>query len=144
MYKGLYTMNRLAFGIASSPSIWQEKLDQILQDIPYCHCILDDILSLGRDDSEHLNILDKVCKRLLSYGLRLNKDKCAYMQDKLEYCGYVITRDGVQQSPDKISAIINAPAPTNVAQLRSTLGLINYYCNHLPNVSAVLNPPNQV
>ena len=143
-HKGLYTMNRLAFGIASSPSIWQQKMDQILQGIPFCHCILDDILISGRNDSEHLNTLDSVCHRLLMNGLRLNKDKCAYMQDKLEYCGHIITKDGVQQSPDKISAIINAPAPTNVAQLRSTLGLINYYHNHLPNVSAVLNPLNQL
>ena len=137
-------MNRLAFGIASSPSIWQQKMDQILQGIPFCHCILDDILISGRNDTEHLNTLDIVCRRLLSSGLRLNKDKCAYMQDKLEYCGHVITKDGVQQSPDKISAIMNAPAPSNVAQLRSILGLINYYHNHLPNVSAVLNPLNQL
>ena len=143
-HKGLYTMNRLAFGIASSPSVWQQKMDHILQGTPFCHCILDDILMSGRNDTEHLNTLDIVCRRLLSSDLRLNEDKCAYVQDKLEYCGHVITKDGVQQSPDKISAIINAPAPSNVAQLRSILGLINYYHNHLPNVSAVLNPLNQL
>ena len=77
-------MNRLAFGIASSPSIWPQEMHQILQGIPFCHCILDDILISGRDDSEHINILDTVCQRLLLNGLRLNKDKCAHMQDKLE------------------------------------------------------------
>ena len=94
-------MNRLAFGIASSPSIWQKKMDQILQGIPFCHCILDDILISGRNDSEHFDILDTVCQRLLRNGLRLNSDKCAYMQDRVEYCGHIITKDGVQQSPDK-------------------------------------------
>ena len=51
-HKGLYRLNRLAFGVASAPAIWQRSMDQLLQGIPDTHCILDDILITGVDD-EH-------------------------------------------------------------------------------------------
>jgi len=121
-HKGLYTTNRLAFGISPSPSIWQRKMEQILSDIPFCHCILDDILLTGRDDDEHLHILEQVLTRLSQHNLRLNIDKCYFLQDKLEYCGHMLTKDGVYEAPDKITAIVEAPRPTNTAQLRSFLG----------------------
>ena len=139
-HKGLYKMNRLNFGVSSAPSIWQQRMDQILQGLPYCHCILDDIIVSGRNDTEHLQILDQVCQRLSDNGLRFNKNKCSFLQDKLTYCGHVLTKDGVQQSPDKIAAVINAPAPKNVSQLKSVIGMVMYYANHLPNVSTVMHP----
>lgn len=84
-HKGLYKMNRLAFGIASSPAIWQRKMEQILQGLPFCYCILDDILVTGRDDLEHLQVLRHVFERLSANGLQLNKDKCSFLQDEVEY-----------------------------------------------------------
>ena len=143
-HKGLYSVNRLPFGIASAPGIWQKKMDEILSGIPFCHCILDDILITGRNDREHLLIVKKVFERLSENGLRLNSGKCSFMQDKLEYCGHIVTQSGVKQSPKKTAAITNAPTPTNVTQLRSALGLINYYHNHVPNFSTVVAPLNNL
>ena len=44
--------------------------------------------------------------------------------------------------PAKIDAIRQAPVPANVSQLRSFLGLINYYARFLPNLSNTLHPLN--
>jgi hypothetical protein len=74
----------------------------------------------------------------------LNIRKCAFLQDRLEYYGHILTKDGVLQSSDKTVAILKASAPTNIIQQRSILGLINFYPNYLPNVSAVFNPLNQL
>ncbi|XP_052323292.1 uncharacterized protein K02A2.6-like [Oncorhynchus keta] len=53
-HKGLYMYNRLVFGIASAPAIWQRTIDQILQGIPGTQCILDDMIITGCTDKEHL------------------------------------------------------------------------------------------
>ena len=37
----LFQYNRLVFGIASAPAIWQRAIDQVLQGIPGVQCILD-------------------------------------------------------------------------------------------------------
>ena len=59
---------------------------------------------------------------------------------EVEYLGHKISRDGIQPTMKKVSAITNAPKPINVSQLKAFLGLINYYGKFLPNLSTVLNP----
>ena len=66
-HKGLYKYNRLVFGIASSPAIWQRTIDQVLDGIPNTSCILDDMIIPGKTDEEHLTNLQTVLKRLQDY-----------------------------------------------------------------------------
>ncbi|XP_026065967.1 uncharacterized protein K02A2.6-like [Carassius auratus] len=141
-HKGLYQYNRLVFGIASAPALWQRAMDQVLQGIPGTQCYLDDIIVTGKDDSDHLQNLQRVLMRLCEYGLRANKEKCEFFKSQISYCGHVIDKDGLHKSQDKIEAVLKAPHPQNVSQLRSYLGLVNYYHKFLPNLSTVLHPLN--
>ena len=143
-HKGLYSYNRLVFGIAASPSIWQRTMDQILKDIPNTSCILDDIIITGKSDEEHLKTLDTVLQRLQDYNLRVNRDKCSFFQEEITYCGQKINANGLHKTQDKIEAVINAPVPENVTQLRAFLGLVNYYSHFLPNMASVLHPLYQL
>ena len=77
-HKGLYSYNRLVFGIAASPNIWQRTMDQVLKDIPNTNCILDDIIITGKTDEEHLKTLETVLQSLQDYNLRANQDKCSF------------------------------------------------------------------
>ena len=53
-----------------------------------------------------------------------------------------ISGRGLQPTNEKIQAIKNAPAPQDVTQLKSFLGLLNYYYSKfLPNLSNNLLPP---
>ncbi|VDI15022.1 Hypothetical predicted protein [Mytilus galloprovincialis] len=91
-------------------------------------------------DEEHLNNLESVLKRLGQYRLKANIDKCDFFKDSVTFCGHVIDKHGFHKKQDKIEAIRNAPAPENVSQLKSILGLINYYAKLLPDLSATLSP----
>uniref|UniRef100_A0A1X7V796 Reverse transcriptase/retrotransposon-derived protein RNase H-like domain-containing protein n=1 Tax=Amphimedon queenslandica TaxID=400682 RepID=A0A1X7V796_AMPQE len=42
---------------------------------------------------------------------------------------------GLHTTPSKLTAIRNAPTPKNIRELRSFLGLINYYMRFLSNLS---------
>ncbi|XP_063775437.1 uncharacterized protein K02A2.6-like [Pseudophryne corroboree] len=120
-HKGLLQYNRLVFGLSSAPALWQRAMDQ---EIPGTQCYLDDIIVTGKDDVDHLNNFEKVLTRLQEYGLRVNKDKCAFFQESISYCGHVIDREGLHKSNDKIEAVLQAPQPQSVSQLRSYLGLV--------------------
>ena len=50
------------------------------------------------------------------------------------------TAQGLQPSTDKVEAFHMAPAPQDVSQLKSFLGLVNYYGKFLPDLSSVLAP----
>ena len=58
----------------------------------------------------------------------------------MEYLGHAISADGLQPTNGKIRAITQAPVPRDVKQLRSFLGLINYYGKFIENLSSLLSP----
>ena len=58
----------------------------------------------------------------------------------VEYLGHIIDAKGLHPSPEKIRAIKDAPEPQNVTELKSFLGLLNYYSKFLPNLSILLSP----
>lgn len=140
--KGLFCYNRLPFGIASAPAIFQRAMDQILQGLPNVHCYLDDILVTGSNDEQHLKNVDAVLSRLDEFGLCVQREKCEFFKESLEYLGHIIDAQGLHKSPEKVRAIRDAPAPKDVSQLRSFLGLINYYSRFIPNLASVLAPLN--
>ena len=139
-HKGLYRYNRLPFGVASAPAIFQRTMETILQGIPQVTVYLDDILVAGTDEQDHLKNLEAVLRRLQEAGVRLKRLKCRLMLSSLEYLGHRISAAGLQPTEEKIRAIKQAPAPTNVTQLKSFLGLISYYGKFLPNLSTTLSP----
>ena len=115
-------------------------MENLLQGIPHISIYLDDILITGISEADHLSTLDKVLTRLEAAGLHLKKNKCEFLLSSVEYLGHKITADGLQPTEEKVRAIKEAPPPTNVSQLRSFLGLVNYYSKFLPNLANTLAP----
>ncbi|KAJ8351903.1 hypothetical protein SKAU_G00233790 [Synaphobranchus kaupii] len=74
----------------------------------------------------------------------LYRSKCEFFQSSVEYLGHVIDSEGLHKAPSKTKAIMEAPAPQNVSQLRSYLGLLNYYGKFIPNLSSQLRPLHQL
>jgi hypothetical protein len=143
-HKGLFKYNRLVFGVASSPSIFQRTMDNLLQNIPHVAVYLDDILVTGKTEEEHLRNLDQVLKRMKEAGLRLKRSKCVFQAPSVTYLGHRISAQGLSPMTEKVRAIKEAPSPKNVAELRSFLGLVNYYGKFLPELSTVLAPLYQL
>ena len=94
-HKGLYQYNRLQFGVASVPAVWQRAMEQVLQGIPFTSCILDDMIISGKTDDEHLANLGAVLERLERFGLRANLEKCEFFKEQVTYCGHVISEEGL-------------------------------------------------
>ena len=138
--RGLYRYNRLVYGVASAPAVWLRSMDTVLQSLDGVKCIIDDMIVTGKNEAEHLRNLDAVLSRLAHYGLRVNLDKCQFFEDKIAFCGHEIDRDGLHKTSQKVEAVVSAPQPTNVSELRSFLGLVNYYSRFLPNLSTVFHP----
>ncbi|KAK3739921.1 hypothetical protein QZH41_004932 [Actinostola sp. cb2023] len=143
-HRGLYQYNRLPFGVASAPAIFQSTMDQILQGIPRVVCYIDDILVTAPNHSEHLQILEAVLQRLTQYGVQLKAEKCSFMQDQVQFLGHLIDAEGVHPAPEKVRAIVDAPVPTCVSELRSFLGMLQYYGKFLANLSTMLQPLNNL
>ena len=141
-HQGLYQFTRLPFGVASAPAIFQRTMDTILQGIPRVLCYIDDLLITGSTEKEHLQNLDEVLRRLQHNGITVKPSKCHFLKDSVEYLGHKIDADGLHTTTKKVAAIQQAPKPVNQQQLRSFLGLLQYYGKFIPNLSTMINPLN--
>lgn len=139
-HKGLYHYNRLPYGVASAPAIFQKIMDQVLQGMDGVICYLDDILVTGKDTESHLANLEEVLRRLESANLRVKQEKCEFMKSSVSYLGHVIDAMGIHPMKEKTDAIQKAAVPKNVTELRSFLALLNYYGKFIPNLSTLIQP----
>jgi len=71
--------------------------------------------------------------------MKLKSDKCSFLLQELEYLGHKISAKRLQPTTEKVQAIVQAPQPTNVTQLKSFLGMLNYG-KFLLNLSTCLAP----
>lgn len=139
-HKGLFMPTRLPYGIHSAPGIFQRQLENRLKNIDFVKVRIDDILISGRSTAEHLRNLDQVFGVIKRCGLKLKLAKCEFMEDEVIYLGNRITKDGVSPVFAKVEAISAAPAPRNVTELKSFLGILNYYHRYIPNAATLLEP----
>lgn len=107
-------------------------------------CYIDDTLVTGKTDTENLKNLNEVLRHLQAHGIRMKQNKCSFMQESVEYLGHRLDAEGIRATPEKVAAIMRAPMPTNVQQLRSFLGLLNYYHKFLPNLATIVQPLNEL
>ncbi|GFX67388.1 transposon Tf2-6 polyprotein [Trichonephila clavipes] len=86
-------------------------------------------------DDQYSQGLELVLQRLEEYGLRVNKRKSEFFKKSVNYCGHTIDKFGLHKTQEKIDAITKVPVPKTVSDLKSFLGLVNYYGKFIPNLS---------
>ena len=143
-HRGLFRYNRLCFGISAAPGIFQRAMEQLVQGIPGVLCYLDDVLVCGATEAEHKSRLLTVLSRMQEAGLKLKLSKCSFKVPEVSYLGFVINANGLHPTQDKVRAIRDAPAPSNLKQLESYLGVFNFYRRFVQNASTVLEPLNRL
>ena len=62
------------------------------------------------------------------------------MKNSLNLLCHAVNKEGFKAVAAKVDAVKNARAPTNVSELKSFLGMINFYGKYLKNLSVVLAP----
>lgn len=66
--------------------------------------------------------------------------QCGFLQHDVDYLGHVVNSKGLHAPPSNVEAVVNAPIPQDVTQLRAFLGLLNYCSEFLRNQSGMLHP----
>jgi len=141
---GRYKYLRLPFGLSSAPEEFQRRLADALQGLHGVTVVADDILVFGKDREEHDKHLCKLLERARTVGLRLNKEKCRFLEPELPYIGHLLTQDGVKPDPNKVAAILEMSPPTKVEGVKRFLGHVTYMSKFIPNLSAETEPLRRV
>ena len=105
-----------------------------------CRIALLLLLSHEEALADHDRNLIALLQRFSERNFKLNKDKFVFKQQKLKYCGHVLTSEGILPDPAKVEAITQMPIPRSKTEVRRLLGMINYLGKFIPQLSDVSEP----
>ena len=132
----------MPFGLCNAPATFERLIELVLKGMQWkqCLCFLDDIIVFGSTFEETLSNLKEVFSRFREANLCLKPKKCHLFKKQAHYLGHVVSEHGISCNPEKIQAILNWPISCNKTEVKSFLGLINYYRKFIPNCSALIMP----
>lgn len=128
------------FGITCAPEIFQKTLEQVLSGLEGCLNFIDDILIFGSTQEEHDGRLQNAMKRLKTFDVTLNMEKCIFGVTNVEFLGHNLSADGITPTIDKVEAVKQFRPPETAEETRSFLGLINYVGKFIPDLATITDP----
>ena len=142
---GLYRYTQLPMGVSESPDIAQEFMENLLRDLlEEIVVYIDDILVTNHDWKSHLILLDKVLVKLEDAGFLVDPRKCEWAVQEMDFLGHWMTPSRIKPRKKKVDAIICMERLQNRTQLRSFLGMVNYYHDMWPQQTHILVPLSEL
>lgn len=133
---GIHHFCKMPFGLHGAAATFQRLIDQVLSNLTdFTAAYLDDIVIYSSTLEEHLQHLEVVINHIRAAGLTINPSKCAMAKAETEYLGYVIGHGVIKPQVQRIQANKNSPIPQTKSQVRSFLGMANWYRRFVPNFS---------
>ena len=124
---GQLQWTRGAMGLKGCPASFARMMDMVVKDIPKTITYIDDLLIYDETPAGALKTLEAVLARFRQHNLKINLAKSSILQPITEYLGHTLSQNGISPGKEKASAITNAQPPHTVKQLKSFLGLVNYF-----------------
>ena len=143
---GLYEFRVIPFGVTNAPQAFSAALSKIFQGFlgKFVLLYLNDILIFSRTPEEHLQHLDMVLQRLEENRLYVKRSKCEFNMPEVHYLGHIVSADGIKVDPRKTQVVNEWPQPRNVKEVRSFLGLANYFRRFVQGYGKMVLPLNHL
>ena len=84
------------FGLKNAPPYFQRRMDQVLRDLPFCRCYIDDIIVWSSSLGEHLEHLEQVFRRLREFGLKVHPGKCVFGAESIDFLWFYFSAGSLQ------------------------------------------------
>jgi hypothetical protein len=138
--EGQFQWCRGAMGLTGCPSSFSRLIEIAMRGLHNIITYIDDILAFSKNHQEHLVHLEAVFIRLRQHGLKINIDKCYFGTSETAYLGHTLTGHGVAPGKDKAKAIAATAPPTTPKELKSFLGMINFFRNYIGHFATKAGP----
>ncbi|RVW30894.1 Transposon Tf2-12 polyprotein [Vitis vinifera] len=139
---GSYEFLVMPFGLTNAPATFCNLMNDVLLNYldAFMVVYLDDIVVYSKTLTEHEKHLRLVFKRLRENRLYVKPEKCEFAQEEITFLGHKISAGLIRMDKGKVQAIMEWSVPTKVTELRSFLGLANYYRRFIKGYSKMVSP----
>ena len=137
---GLFEFLRMPFGLKNSAQAFQRLMDNVLRGLSFVFVYLDDILIASSSLAEHLRHVRILLERLAAAGLAINREKCRFGVEAVDFLGHRVTSSGIAPLPKKVDAIVAMTLPATKVELQRFLGCINFFHRFIPHLASILAP----
>lgn len=139
---GLFQYNCMPFGLKNGPSIFQRCMDKTLGNAKWDYAVvyLDDIIIYSADFDMHLKHLESFLHRIIPTGFTLSLKKSHVCYSEVQALGHRVGRLGIGMKKENVRAILEFPAPRNVKELMTFLGMAGYYRRFIKSYSMIAKP----
>lgn len=143
---GFWEFNRMPQGVTNAPSTFQRVMEKCMGSFNHREVLvfLDDLIVFSSTPEEHEERLLRVLNRLRDFGLKLSPEKCQFFRKSVRYLGHIVSENGVETDPNKITALTSWPRPNNISELKSFLGFTGYYQRFVRDYSKIAKPLNDL
>ncbi|GFU93971.1 hypothetical protein TNCV_4503741 [Trichonephila clavipes] len=136
-----YRFKVMSFGLKNASATFQREMNKALSCYrEFSRAYIDDIAIFSENWEEHLLHLDTILTKLSELNFTVNLKKCAFGKAQIKYLGHIIGSGKHEPDPEKTAVINNLPVPKTKKELRSALGLCNYYREYIPKYSELVYP----
>ena len=144
--RGKYEFNVTSYGLTNAGASYQRLMDVTLSGVSG-HRILaymDDVIIFSRSFEEHIRDLELVFNCFEKANISLKASKCVFGSDRVEFLGFELSSEGVKPQKRLTEAIENFAQPKCKKEVKSFLGMANFYRNFIKHFAEISNPLNRL
>ena len=139
---GHFQFKVLIEGLTNAPATFQTVMNSIFH--PYLKkfvvVYIDDILIFSKTEAEHQAHLRIVLDILRKEKFYVCESKSMFAQTEVKYLGHIVDSRSIRPDPKKVESVQTWPVPQSVTDVRSFLGLCNYFRKFMDHYSEVAIP----
>ena len=135
----------MPFGLTNASAGFMDLMNRVFHKLDrFVIVFIDDILIYSESQEEHEEHLRIVLQILREGKLFAKLKKCESWLNQVVFLGHVISKDGSTMDPNKIEAMVIWNRSTNLSEVRSFLGLVDYHKRFVEGFSCIVAPFTQL
>ena len=131
-----------SFGLTNASTAFMDLMNRVFR--PYVDqfvvVFIDDILVYSKDRENHYTHLRVVLETLRKEQLYAKLSKCEFWLNEVSFLGHIVSKERIRVDPKKIEVVVEWKPPRNVTEVRSFLGLTDYYRRFVKGFSMIAAP----
>jgi hypothetical protein len=132
----------MPFGLSNAGATFQRAMQIAFDDLigNIIQVYLDDLTVYSKNRSDHFDHLKQVFLRCRKFGMSLNPKKFVFGVTQGKLLGHIVSNSGINIDPERVTTILNLPAPTSKKEIQSFMGRINFVRRFVPNFIVMVKP----